>query len=114
MLSIGQLIDDYVPWADDPRVTVCSFERLVGSSGGGDDQQQLAEVQKISEAVNRPLRGEQLREISQRVFTRRSRTFRKGQIGDWSNSFTREHKETFKEIAGRQLIELGYEDSFDW
>ena len=114
LLSIGQLIEDYVPWARSPNVTVCSFERLVGSSGGGDDRQQLAEVKKIAEAVNRPLGGEQLNEISQKVFTRKSRTFRKGQIGDWSNSFTREHKEVFKEIAGQQLIELGYEQSFDW
>ena len=114
LLSIGRLIEDYVPWTLSPGVTVCSFERLVGSSGGGSDQQQTAEVQKISEAVNRPLSGEQVTEISQKVFTRKSRTFRKGQIGDWSNSFTPQHKEAFKEVAGKQLIELGYEANFDW
>ena len=114
LLSIGQLINDYVPWVQDPNVTVCSFERLVGSSGGGDDRQQEAEVRKISEAVDRPLSGEQISEVSQKVFTRKSRTFRKGQIGDWANSFTNHHKDAFKEVAGDQLMELGYESNYDW
>ena len=114
LLSIGKLIEDYLPWMQDPNVTSCLFEGLVGSSGGGNDEQQLAEVRKISAAVNRPLCGEEVLDISQRVFTTKSRTFRKGQIGDWANSFTDKHKEVFKEVAGQQLIELGYETDFDW
>lgn len=114
LLSIGRLIEDYVPWVDDPQVTVCFFERLVGRSGGGDDQRQLAEVRKISMAVERPLNNGQLLQISQRVFTRKSRTFRKGQIGDWANSFTPQHKDVFKQVAGQQLIDLGYEKDLDW
>ena len=114
LLSIGRLIGDYLPWTTSPNVTVCSFERLVGSSGGGTLKEQLAEVKKISDAVDRPLNGTQLELISQKVFTKNSRTFRKGQIGDWSNSFTAQHREAFKEVAGKQLIELGYESDYDW
>ena len=112
--SVGELIDDYVPWINDDNVTVCSFEHLVGSCGGGDDEVQQAEVRKISAAVDRPLCGDQIFEISQKVFTKRSRTFRKGQIGDWASSFGPQHITAFKEVAGKQLIELGYESSFDW
>ena len=114
LLPIGQRIQDYLPWLDDPQVTACYFERLVGSGGGGSDEEQRTEVRKISEAVQRPLDDGQLQKISQRVFTQKSRTFRKGQIGDWANSFTEEHRLAFKEVAGEQLIRLGYESDLNW
>lgn len=28
--------------------------------------------------------------------------------------FSAEHKDTFKEVAGQLLIDLGYEQDFDW
>ncbi len=39
---------------------------------------------------------------------------RRGKNGDWRNYFTEKHKEAFKEIAGRELIELGYEEDTEW
>ncbi|GAB4263688.1 MAG: hypothetical protein Kow0080_02280 [Candidatus Promineifilaceae bacterium] len=40
--------------------------------------------------------------------------FRKGIAGDWRNYLKPEHVARFKELAGRQLIELGYEQDMDW
>lgn len=40
--------------------------------------------------------------------------FRKGIVGDWTNYFTPEHKQRFKEVAGRTLIEWGYEKDPSW
>jgi hypothetical protein len=41
--------------------------------------------------------------------------FRKGVAGDWRNHLTTvEAKDIFKEMAGDLLIELGYEQDFDW
>jgi hypothetical protein len=40
--------------------------------------------------------------------------YRKGIAGDWRNVFTREDRRIFKEAAGDLLIELGYEDDYDW
>ena len=39
---------------------------------------------------------------------------RKGIIGDWRSRFTDEDKQTFKGMAGSLLIELGYEQDFNW
>jgi lipopolysaccharide transport system ATP-binding protein len=39
---------------------------------------------------------------------------RKGVAGDWRNYFKPSHVECFKNCAGKQLIELGYETGFDW
>jgi hypothetical protein len=40
--------------------------------------------------------------------------FRKGITGDWKNYMKPEHIARFKEVAGQQLIELGYEQDMDW
>lgn len=39
---------------------------------------------------------------------------RKGIVGDWKNSFTREAVDVFKNYAGDELIELGYEKDYSW
>lgn len=39
---------------------------------------------------------------------------RKGTVGDWRSSFTPEACDLFKELAGEELIQLGYENSLDW
>ena len=41
-------------------------------------------------------------------------TARKGIVGDWRNHFNDEHKQLFKRFWGNSLIELGYEDDYDW
>ncbi len=39
---------------------------------------------------------------------------RKGVVGDWRNSFSREARTTFHRFAGSQLIQLGYENDHAW
>lgn len=39
---------------------------------------------------------------------------RKGIVGDWKNYFNEDAKNIFKTYAGKELIELGYEDDLNW
>ena len=41
-------------------------------------------------------------------------TFRKGQIGGWSEVFLPEHVQAAKEVVGPLLVKLGYETNPDW
>jgi len=41
-------------------------------------------------------------------------SLRKGVAGDWKNVFTKEAIETFKELTGDKIVELGYENNMDW
>jgi hypothetical protein len=40
--------------------------------------------------------------------------YRKGVVGDWKNYFTDQHIATVKLVAGKMLVELGYETDQDW
>jgi len=39
---------------------------------------------------------------------------RKGIVGDWKNYFTKEAREMFHHLAGKELIRLGYEEHDGW
>ena len=43
-----------------------------------------------------------------------SHTFRRGQVGEWKDNFTDEHKDLMKSVAGNLLIELCYEPDLAW
>jgi len=40
--------------------------------------------------------------------------YRKGIVGEWRGYFTKENVDWFKEVAGEELIELGYEENNNW
>jgi len=104
----------FLPWLDDPECLLVRFEDLVGKSGGGDAAVQEATVRKVALHIGANLDPSQLQHICSSLFFNKSRTFRKGQIGDWNSHFNEEHKRVFKEKAGDILIRMGYEKSNDW
>jgi hypothetical protein len=114
LASLARRIARYRKWIDVPGARLCRFEDLIGPSGGGSLEAQRREVAAIAEHVARSLPAPELDEIAARTWSAGSSTFRKGAIGDWRNHFKEEHRAAFKEVAGRQLIELGYERDLDW
>jgi len=111
---IGQKIAAYLPWLKSRMVYVTRFENLVGSAGGGSDELQAIEIQNIARHIGIALTEKDIASIASELFTKDVKTFRKGQIGDWGNSFSWYHKIVFKSLAGQYLIDLGYEQGFDW
>lgn len=112
--SIAEHIDGYVPWVHDKRCLVIKFEDLVGAKGGGDLENQMNTIRRISTHIGLNLGDDKIREIAVNSFTNKTKTFRKGQIGGWRDEFSGENIELFKQVAGNQLIELGYEKDNNW
>jgi hypothetical protein len=50
----------------------------------------------------------------QHIDSAASSTFRKGRVGEWKKEFSPEHKQAFKEVAGKRLVELKYEKNLRW
>ena len=112
--SIGERLGRYLPWLSTPGVLVVRFEDLVGAAGGGSRERQDAAVEAVARHVGRSLRPEQVRAVAGRVWSDKSSTFREGRIGGWRDKLTPEQIALFKDVAGDQLIALGYETGVDW
>lgn len=111
--SISNVYKLYLPWQFQPFIYTTTFERLVGSHGGGSKRKQLKEIKNIACHLEIKLSTQQVEKIAEQLFGNTS-TFRKGKIGSWKEHFTKQHKEDFKKIAGEILIELNYERDFNW
>jgi hypothetical protein len=112
--SVGRRVARYAAWLDAPETLVVRYETLVGSAGGGSDDAQCSELERIAAHIHRPLSSAELRRLAARIRSPRSATFRKGEIGDWRNHFGEHHREAFKRQAGELLVRLGYEVDLNW
>jgi hypothetical protein len=88
-----------------PKVCKVSFERLVGASGGGSDEVQLAEVQKLMRHL-----GDEAdpSKVAGKIFDKNVRVFRKGQIGGWREEWTADHRAAFLARYADLLAMYGY------
>lgn len=114
-LSISDHLKGFLPWLNCPNCLSIKFEDLIGDSGGGDSKTQMDLIRHIEDFLGiSNISTDYISAISENVFSKKSKTFRKGVIGDWKVHFDDEIKEIFKEECGRELIKLGYETNYDW
>ena len=106
--------ENYFPWINQDNCLAIRFEELVGSNGGGSDDLQHQTINKIIQHLDYEVEISDLDKIISTVYTRSSKTFRKGIIGDWENHFTDEHKLLFKQEIGEKLISFGYVKDHNW
>ena len=101
----------YLGWLDQPSVKAIHFEDLI--------HDRAATLNRILNhfLARVPLRVSRttiLESLESSINPARSPTFRSGKTGEWRTSFTAEHKQLFKAVAGDLLIRLGYEKSNEW
>lgn len=107
------VLNRFLDWKDSEICCPLRFEALLGARGGYSEQAQLAELRKISEALSLDVSDEDLLEAFKASFGT-GIVFSKGKAGTWKEHFTEEHKKRFKELLGDVLIELGYEQDYNW
>ena len=113
-LDIGTRLRRYLPWIDSQISCVVRFENLVGPLGGGTREAQVEEIRRVANHLDINLSDGEADRIGECLFDSQAATFRKGSIGGWKETFGWHHKLAFKASAGDLLIELGYEQDFDW
>jgi hypothetical protein len=125
-VSLSRVAEQAVFYMSKSNTLTCRYENIVGSEGGGKDELQLAELQKIHNFLNLDLSETELFDISKYIygdaldpfgkkgFLNFQSTFRNGQIGSWKDHFTEKHKAAFKKKLGHFLIALGYEKDNNW
>jgi hypothetical protein len=105
----------YLPWSRCAETCTTQYAVLVGPRGGGTREAQRREVAAILAHVGFSARNPRAASLlASTLYHRDSPTFRQGTIRDWERHFTPALKETFKEVAGQLLIDLGYESDLSW
>jgi sulfotransferase 6B1 len=117
--DIGTDFARWKRWATDPNTYAAKFEDLVGERGGGSEEKRLYIVEQILDHLEINLSPQQIKSqfASGALDPEESHTFKKGgkgSIGGWKAIFNEVHKEEFKKVAGQALIDLGYEQDFNW
>jgi hypothetical protein len=101
-------------WIHSPVCCVLDFSKLMGAHGGAStDADALGEMRKIANALELDSSDEFLEKVYRKHFGH-SWNFFKGKVGVWKEVFNEEHKAAAKEAIGDLLIELGYEQDYDW
>ncbi len=111
--GIAERLESIAPWMGEPGVLTCRFEQLIGPRGGGDPDAQVATIQAVAQHLGRTLSAAEARGVGERAFGT-AWTFRSGRRDGWRELFDDEVKQVFKQHAGRQLVEMGYEPDDDW
>ena len=117
--DIGSDFSRWQGWVNDANTLAVKFEDLVGERGGGSEEKRLYIVEQILDHLSISMSSHQVKEkfASYILNPDESHTFKKGgkgNIGAWKTFFKQEHKEEFKKVAGKILIDLGYEQDFNW
>lgn len=113
LAGITSFYDLFLPWAGEPNVLLIKFEDLVGAKGGGTQEAQLKAVADIARHLDKDFSEIKVQSVANALFGN-SYTFQKGQIGRWREYFDDDLKNLFKQYGGKLLIELGYEEDFNW
>jgi sulfotransferase family protein len=111
--SLRKMLEDFAGWLDSGALVV-RFEELIGPAGGGDEIRQALALRRVFEHVGVEVTEDQLASIRSGVFSNRSPTFRRGEIGDYRRYFNDDTRELFREAAGDLLARYAYELEPGW
>ena len=113
ILNIKERIESLLPWMHFNNNCTVFFEKLVGPQGLGSLDMQHQELTKISSHLGFNYSHQEIENLASKIFGG-TETFRKGEIGDWKNHMSDEHKDVCKKLIGQILIDLGYEKDLEW
>lgn len=106
--SLKSRIVNGLGWLNDPSVYSTSFEKLIGTKGGGNAEIQEKIVNEICEYLGINLSRNRILEISELVFDCTSETFNKGKIGQWKTVLNEKQKSLVNIKLKSLLKEMGY------
>ena len=112
--SINDVLSSYESWLNDSKILVIKFENLIGEQGGGSKYKQHATIENICKHIDLDLTDNEIKKIANKIYDKKSPTFRAAKIDSWKEEFSIEQKAILKKCIGNWLIKYGYEENLDW
>lgn len=111
--DVADIYKVYLGWLDESDTLLVRFEDLIGPDGGGDRDRQLKAVRDITAHLGIEVSEKKIQDLSLKIFSTKTPTFRSGRIGGWKKSFKPEHIKAFKDVAEDIFARYGYDSDSD-
>ena len=112
--SINDVLSSYEGWLNDRKILVVKFEDLIGEQGEGSKYKQHATIENICKHIDLDLTDNEIKKIANKIYDKKSPTFRAAKIDSWKEEFSTEQKAILKNRIGKWLIKYGYEKNINW
>lgn len=93
--------------ACDSGTFTCRFENLIGPQGGGNSNTQREEIKKLLTFLDIQISDEMFEKVVGELFGG-TKTFNKGQVGQWKKDFNRKNKKLFQKRRSHLLTTFSY------
>jgi len=93
--------------ARDPGTFICRFENLIGPQGGGSFSAQHREIKNLFTFLEVQISDEVIEQVIVDLFGE-TKTFSKGQAGQWKKDFNRKNIKLFHKRRSHLLAAFGY------
>jgi hypothetical protein len=108
--SIGSRLRTYAGWLTEDNVLPCRFEDIIGPAGGGTQTTQQNVIQEIANHIGCPVSTRQIEDITSKVWSPRSVTFRSGKSGEWRDTFDADVTAAFNRTVSSDILRVyGYD-----
>lgn len=95
------------PWLDNAETYRVRFEDIVGSAGGGSDEDQLKIITDLSNLLDMP--ESKINDVAEQLYGPGRHTFRKGKVDSWKDEIPEATIERIANELGDTLLKWGYE-----
>jgi hypothetical protein len=109
MPPLARVFEEFSGWAGMDNVLTVRFEDLRGEAGGGDSESQRQVVSGIIKHLGLCERVTDIDVLIGKAFSKMSSTFRRGQIGGWTEEFDDGALALLREQFGNTAAAFGYD-----
>lgn len=103
------VLNKFKPWINKEEVLCLRFEDLIGSNGGGNNQNQIEAVKSICEFISIKVEDAVIEKISKGIYSSKSSTFNKGKINNWKQNLNNKEIQWLNSVINQQITDYDYQ-----
>ncbi len=106
--SFTNRLNRSIGWLKDKNILKIKFEDLIGPKGKGEIENQKKTLTEILKFIELNINQEKIEYLLNHIYSKDSKTFNKGKIGEWKTAFSEEQKNNIVNNYKELIIKYGY------